>query len=90
MTFMCDDGTDNCLPSVILAGSANKSAYWKEEAQGMLFTAEEEEEEVGKEVEEEEEVEGKEDEGREEEEEDREEEEVEKEVEQGGDVRVSV
>lgn len=36
------------LPSVILAGSANKSAYWKEETQGILFT--EEEEEVGKEV----------------------------------------
>ena len=86
MTFMYDDETDNCLPSVMLAGSANKSAYWKEETQGMLFTAEEEEEEeeVGKEVEEEEE------EGSEEEEEGRKEEEVEKEVEQGGDVRVSV
>ena len=77
MTFMYDDETDDCLPSVILAGSANKSAYWKEEAQGMLFTAEEEEEE---------EEEGKED----EEEEEGRAEEVEKEVEQGGDVRVSV
>ena len=86
MTFMCDDGTDNCLPSVMLAGSANKSAYWKEETQGMLFTAEEEEEEVGKEVEEEEEDE----EGKEDEEEEGREEEVEKEVEQGGDVSVSV